>query len=94
MRKLKEVLRLRFELKLGYQQIGRSCAIGVGTVFLLIVAVCRVRAWRVRALGLLVFICLLLALGNSGVLYPVLRSLFPPLGFMRFPIKFIILTGI
>jgi len=32
MRKLKEVLRLRFELKLGYQQIGRSCSIGVSTV--------------------------------------------------------------
>src|SRR5438445_3193289 len=32
MRKLREVLRLRFELKLGYQQIGRSCAIGVSAV--------------------------------------------------------------
>jgi transposase len=32
MRKLREVLRLRFELKLGYQQIGRSCSIGVSTV--------------------------------------------------------------
>ena len=32
MRKLREVLRLRFELNLGYQQIGRSCAIGVSTV--------------------------------------------------------------
>ena len=32
MRKLREVLRLRFELKLGYQQIARSCSIGVGTV--------------------------------------------------------------
>jgi len=32
MRKLTEVLRLRFELKLGYQQIGRSCSIGVSTV--------------------------------------------------------------
>jgi DNA-directed RNA polymerase specialized sigma24 family protein len=32
MRKLREVLRLRYELKLGYQQIGRSCAIGVSTV--------------------------------------------------------------
>jgi DNA-directed RNA polymerase specialized sigma24 family protein len=29
---LREVLRLRYELKLGYQQIGRSCAIGVSTV--------------------------------------------------------------
>jgi hypothetical protein len=27
MRKLREVLRLRYELKLGYQQIGRSCSI-------------------------------------------------------------------
>lgn len=32
MRNLREVLRLRFELKLGYQQIGRSCSIGVSTV--------------------------------------------------------------
>ena len=32
MRKLREVLRLRFELKLSYQQIGRSCSIAVGTV--------------------------------------------------------------
>ena len=32
MRKLKEVLRLRFELGLGQRQIARSCAIGYGTV--------------------------------------------------------------
>ena len=32
MRKIKEVLRLRFELGFGYRQIARSCWIGVGTV--------------------------------------------------------------
>jgi transposase len=32
MRKLREVMRLRYELHLGYQQIGRSCGIGVSTV--------------------------------------------------------------
>jgi transposase len=32
MRKIKEVLRLRCELKLGYQQIGRSCAIAASRV--------------------------------------------------------------
>ena len=32
MRKIKEVMRLRFELHLGYQQIGRSCSIAVSTV--------------------------------------------------------------
>ena len=32
MRKIKEVLRLRFELRLGQRQIARSCSIGQGTV--------------------------------------------------------------
>jgi len=32
MRKIKEVMRLRFELQLGYQQISRSCAIASSTV--------------------------------------------------------------
>jgi hypothetical protein len=32
MRKIKEVLRLRFELGLGQRQIARSCAMGLGTV--------------------------------------------------------------
>ncbi len=32
MRKLREVLRLRFELGLGFRQIARSCSIGRGTV--------------------------------------------------------------
>ncbi len=32
MRKLKEVLRLRYELGLGQRQIARSCSIGQGTV--------------------------------------------------------------
>src|ERR1035438_1367181 len=32
MRKVKEVLRLRFELGLGQRQIARSCGMGLGTV--------------------------------------------------------------
>ena len=32
MRKIKEVLRLRFELGLGQRQIARSCSIGLSTV--------------------------------------------------------------
>jgi len=32
MRKIKEVLRLRFELGLGQRQIARSCAMGLSTV--------------------------------------------------------------
>ncbi len=33
MRKLKEILRLRYELGLGQRQIARSCSIGHGTVY-------------------------------------------------------------
>jgi len=32
MRKIKEVLRLKYELNLGQRQIARSCSIGLGTV--------------------------------------------------------------
>ena len=32
MRKIKEVLRLKYELGLGQRQIARSCSIGLGTV--------------------------------------------------------------
>ena len=32
MRRVKEVLRLRFELGLGQRQIARSCGMGLGTV--------------------------------------------------------------
>ena len=32
MRKIREVLRLRFELGLGQRQIARSCAMGLSTV--------------------------------------------------------------
>ena len=33
MRRIKEVLRLRYELGLGQRQIARSCSIGRGTVY-------------------------------------------------------------
>ena len=32
MRKIKEVLRLKYELNLGQRQIARSCAVGLATV--------------------------------------------------------------
>ncbi|HEX4646833.1 MAG TPA: hypothetical protein VH598_14615, partial [Verrucomicrobiae bacterium] len=34
---------------------------------------------------------LLMALGDHGFIYPALKAVFPPLGFMRFPIKFAVL---
>jgi hypothetical protein len=65
---------------------------GIGTVLLAAVAVWRVRDWRVRAIAALVFLGLVLALGDSTLLYRGLRVCFPGLGFVRYPVKFVILV--
>ena len=64
---------------------------GIGTVLLVAVAVRRARDWRARVLAGLLFLGLVLALGNSGLLYRGLRFCVPGLGFVRYPVKFVIL---
>jgi hypothetical protein len=65
---------------------------GIGTVLLAAVAVWRVRDWRVRAMAVLGFLGLVLALGDGTLLYDGLRACFPGLGFVRYPVKFVILV--
>jgi hypothetical protein len=55
------------------------------------VAVWRVRDWRVRVLAGLLGLALVLALGNSGLLYRWIRFGIPAIGFLRYPVKFVIL---
>ena len=62
---------------------------GVGVLALALLAIWRVRDRRVWLLAALALFGLTLALGNHGALYPLLRKLAPQLGFMRFPIKFV-----
>ena len=64
---------------------------GIGTVLLVAVALRRVRDWRMRVLAALLCLALVLALGNSGLLYRGLRLCFPGLGFVRYPVKFVIM---
>jgi hypothetical protein len=47
--------------------------------------------WRARALMALALFGAMMALGEAGGLYAALRHVAPGLGFMRFPIKFVIL---
>ncbi|MBC8002934.1 MAG: hypothetical protein H7X97_10140, partial [Opitutaceae bacterium] len=47
---------------------------------------------RVYALGLLALLGLMLAMGNDGFLLPILHKLFPASGYMRFPVKLVMLT--
>jgi len=65
---------------------------GIGTVLLVAVAVWRVRDWRVRVLAGLLCLGLVLALGDNGLLYHGLRLCFPGLGFVRYPVKLVVLV--
>ncbi|MFM1941391.1 MAG: hypothetical protein RI897_373 [Verrucomicrobiota bacterium] len=65
---------------------------GIGVVLLAICALWRVRSRRVLVLLSLAFFGFWLATGPRGGLLPLLERALPPLEFIRFPIKYIILT--
>lgn len=85
-----------FESFLGVQvQRGQywttSYYLGAGVVGLALFAVWRVRQAKVWVLAGLGLLGAVLALGNEGGLFPLLMQHVPQLGFMRFPIKFVVL---
>ncbi len=65
---------------------------GATIVALALVAVVTVPKRRVRVLTFLMGIALVLALGDSGILFSWLRRLIPQFGFMRYPAKFLALV--
>ncbi len=65
---------------------------GVGTILFGAVALRHLRDWRVRALAGLLLLGLVMALGDGSLLYRGLRRCFPALGFIRYPVKFVILV--
>ena len=68
-----------------------SYYLGVGVIALALLAIGLARRRLVWVLGVLTVVCLLLALGHHGFVYSALRKAVPGLGFMRYPIKFVIL---
>jgi hypothetical protein len=69
-----------------------SYYLGVGVLLLAGVAVWRVRDARVRLLAVATLMSVLMALGNRGGLYSLIKLALPQLGFMRYPIKFVVLA--
>jgi hypothetical protein len=65
---------------------------GIGAVFLAAMALGRGRNWRVWLPGILLALGLILALGDQGFLFTLLRRLFPFLGLFRYPVKFVLLA--
>jgi hypothetical protein len=69
-----------------------SYYLGVGVLLLAFLAVWKAGSQRVWLLIGLTAFSLLMALGKNGFLYGWVTSVVPVLGFMRFPIKFVILA--
>jgi hypothetical protein len=65
---------------------------GIGIVALAVLAVCRMKERRVRALGATAALGVLLAMGTNGFVFKWLKSALPMLGFMNHPIKFVLLA--
>ena len=74
------------------QQWASSYYVGVLPLALAAVALWRARGGRTILLTVLALAGVLLALGDAGLVLNVLKRLVPLLGFIRFPVKFIILT--
>jgi hypothetical protein len=67
---------------------------GIGVVFLVVMALWRVRQRRVWLIGGILLASLILALGDNGFVFLWVKRLFPFLGLFRYPVKFVILTMI
>jgi hypothetical protein len=69
-----------------------SYYVGIGVLALAICAAWRLRTRRVWLLGFVTLLSLILALGDNGYLYGWVRKAIPQAGFMRFPVKFVVLA--
>jgi len=74
------------------QEWTTSYYVGILTLLLAALAVLKVRNARTTSLSLLALVGMLCAMGDSGFLLKVLKTLAPALGLTRFPIKFVVLT--
>ena len=69
-----------------------SYYLGLGTLWLALLAVWRIRERRVWLLGCAAVIALLFALGENTFVYPLVRKLIPPLSLITYPVKFVMVA--
>jgi hypothetical protein len=70
-----------------------SYYLGIGTLWLALLALFYVRERRVWLLGAFAAVALVFAFGDNTPVYPALRQLVPQLGFMTYPIKYVVLVA-
>ena len=73
------------------QQWTSSYYVGIGTVAFALLA-WRARDSRAKWVAGLALAGLILSLGDGGQVLPILKKILPPLGFIRFPIKYVVLV--
>ena len=70
-----------------------SYYLGAGVLALAVLAAWRVRTRRVWLLAVLTLAALVMALGDNGPLYPLVKQAIPFLGLARYPVKFVLLAA-
>ncbi len=68
-----------------------SYYLGIACVWLGMMAMGRMRQARVAGLIFTSLLCVLLAMGDGGLLFPWLKMMFPAIGVARYPVKFLYL---
>ena len=76
------------------QQFLTSYYLGTGTVLLALLAAWHVRERRVYFLAAITLLGLVLALGENGPLLGWLKQTVPALGFIRYPVKYVLLAAV
>jgi hypothetical protein len=71
-----------------------SYYLGIGALWLALLAVWTVRKSRVRLLGALAIVALIFAFGGNTFVYPALRKIIPQLSFMTYPVKYMLLVAL
>lgn len=74
------------------QQWTSSYYVGIGVIFFAVIALWKQRDGRARLLGCILLGSVWLAFGRDGWLYELVNRVIPVLGFIRFPVKFIVLA--
>jgi hypothetical protein len=67
---------------------------GIAMIALLSWALFKTTDWRTRLIVAVSFVCVLLAFGENGFLFPLMKRAFPLVGIARYPIKFVIVTAL
>ena len=77
------------------QQWTSSYYVGIGVLALAILAIVKGRregGYRVWVLAGITLVSLIMALGQDSFIFASIKSVFPWLGFVRFPVKFVVMT--